>query len=57
MFFQQFLERHYALLTEREHAALERLLERPDPELLDYCYGVARPDDPELLALVQKIVG
>ncbi len=57
LFFQQFIEHHYALLTDREHAALERLLESPDPELLDYCYGVARPDDPELHALVRKIVG
>jgi antitoxin CptB len=57
LFFQQFVEQHYPLLTEREHAALERLLETPDPVLLDYCYGVARPGDPELQALVQKIVG
>jgi succinate dehydrogenase flavin-adding protein (antitoxin of CptAB toxin-antitoxin module) len=53
---QRFLERHYAALTEREHAALARLLELPDPELLDYCSGASQPDDPELQALVGKIV-
>lgn len=53
---KQFLERHYAGLTDREHAALARLLDLPDPELLDYCFGVSRPDDPELQALVHKIV-
>lgn len=51
----RFLERYYAKLDEREHAAFERLLETPDPLLLDYCFGASAPDDPELLALVRKI--
>lgn len=54
---QQFLERHYATLTEREHAVLTRLLDLPDPELLDYCNSLSQPDDPELDALVRKIAG
>ncbi len=51
----QFLERDYARLSAGERAALARLLERPDRELLDYCNRVSRPTDPELAALVDKI--
>lgn len=53
---KQFLERHYAGLTDREHAGFVRLLDLPDPELLDYCNGVSYPEDAELQALVQKII-
>lgn len=53
---QRFLERDYADLTDREHALFARLLDLPDPELLDYCHDVARPADPDLQALVRKIV-
>jgi succinate dehydrogenase flavin-adding protein (antitoxin of CptAB toxin-antitoxin module) len=53
---KKFLERHYDGLTDREHAALARLLDLPDPELLDYCFGASQPDDPDLQALVHKIV-
>lgn len=53
----RFLDHEYPRLDEREHAAFVRLLDRPDPELLDYCFGVAQPDDPELQALVRKIAG
>jgi antitoxin CptB len=55
LFLQQFLERDFPHLTKRELAALARLLELPDPELLDYCNGAAQPNDPELQALVDKI--
>lgn len=51
----RFLEEHYPHLDEREHATFVRLLETPDPQLLDYCFGVSAPDDPELQALVRKI--
>lgn len=53
----RFLEVHYPVLTEREQAAFVRLLDKPDPELLDYCVGFAYPDDPELQALVRRIAG
>ena len=55
LFLQKFLARDYAMLTEHEHAVFVRLLETPDPELLDYCLGHAQPNDPELAALVRKI--
>lgn len=50
-----FMEREFARLSARERALLRRLLELPDNELLEYCYGRARPGDPELVALVRKI--
>lgn len=52
---QKFIERDYPSLSDREHAALARLLDTPDPELLDYCFGHAQPDDAELRELVRKI--
>lgn len=52
---QRFVEREFAHLTEHEHVTLQRLLDLPDTNLLDYCYGRAHPDDPELQALVGKI--
>lgn len=57
LLFQQFIARDFDHLSEREYRALHRLLELPDAELLDYCYGRAQPDDPELAALVRKIAG
>jgi antitoxin CptB len=56
LLFQRFLEQEFPALTPAELAALERLVELPDPELLDYCYGHAIPADPEFRALVQKLV-
>ena len=53
---QKFIARDFDNLSEREYAALARLLESSDPELFDYCYGHAQPDDPELAALVRRIV-
>jgi succinate dehydrogenase flavin-adding protein (antitoxin of CptAB toxin-antitoxin module) len=57
LLFQRFMARELERLTDREHAALRRLLELPDNELLDYCHGRARLDDPELHALVRRIAG
>ncbi|MBI3898602.1 MAG: succinate dehydrogenase assembly factor 2 [Gammaproteobacteria bacterium] len=51
----RFLERDYPQLTADEHTALDRLLELPDNELLDGCFGIVTLDDPALQALVQKI--
>lgn len=54
---QRFIERDYAQLSDVELTTLARLLESPDPDLLDYFNGVAQPSDPELQALVRRIVG
>lgn len=55
LFLTRFVERNYAQLTDEEHGAFERLLDIPDPELLDYCLGFAEPSDPQWQALVRKI--
>ena len=52
---QKFIARDLPHLTAQEYAAMERLLDLPDTDLIDYCYGRARPDDLELDALVRKI--
>jgi antitoxin CptB len=52
---QQFIEREFERLTDREYAAFERLLALPDPDLFDYCYGHSLPKDPELADLVRRI--
>lgn len=52
---ERFLERQFPRLSAPEQAALARLLALPDNELLDCCYGRARPADPELAALVRRI--
>lgn len=57
LLFQRFIARDFEHLSEREYATLHRLLDLPDTDLLDYCYGRARPDDAELAALVRKIAG
>lgn len=55
LLFQAFLARELAGLSRRECVVLQRLLELPDSDLLDYCYGRCEPDDPEVKALVRRI--
>lgn len=55
LFFQKFLEHDFAGLSAHELEILQRLLDLPDTELIEYCYQRARPDDPELDALLRKI--
>ena len=54
---QKFIVREFDQLTERECAVLKRLLNLPDDELLDYCYGRRSSDDSDVDALVRKITG
>lgn len=51
----RFVENHYHELDGGERAALSRLLNLPDPELLVCLDGKAEPADPALRALVQRI--
>ncbi|BAU48219.1 hypothetical protein SVA_1659 [Sulfurifustis variabilis] len=55
--FKNFLERRYGELDETERAAFDRLLDRPDQQLLAWFYGQQNPDDDELARLVRKIRG
>jgi succinate dehydrogenase flavin-adding protein (antitoxin of CptAB toxin-antitoxin module) len=36
---------------------LSRVLDLPDNDLLEYCYGRRMPDDPDVKALVHRIAG
>ncbi len=42
--------------SSEERRTLERLLERPDPELAGYLLAGARPEDVELAALIERIL-
>jgi succinate dehydrogenase flavin-adding protein (antitoxin of CptAB toxin-antitoxin module) len=55
LLFQAFLARELGGLNSRECAVLQQVLELPDNELLDYCFGRSEPDDPEMKALVRRI--
>jgi succinate dehydrogenase flavin-adding protein (antitoxin of CptAB toxin-antitoxin module) len=53
-----FLERDFARLEPRKVEALCALLERPDPELLDYIMGHQDPaesDERELVGLMRTV--
>ena len=53
-----FLERDFARLEPRKVEALCALLERPDPELLDYIMGHQEPaesDERELVGLMRTV--
>ena len=52
-----FLERHFASLEPRSVDAFRALLERPDPELLDFVMGHSNPaasEERELVALMRS---
>ncbi len=51
----RFLDHHYRELDASGRAALSRLLDMPDPELLICLQGQADPADPELRSLVQRL--
>lgn len=57
LLFQRFLTRDFERLNDREFDVLARLLDLPDNELLEYCYGRRVPDDPEVKTLVDRIAG
>lgn len=55
LFLERFVTQEYSGLAAGEKAALTRLLETPDTQLLDYLQGRQQPADPELAALVSRI--
>jgi antitoxin CptB len=53
-----FVEQHLADLAAGELDAFRRILERPDPELLDFVMGHSDPEDTaerELIALMRAV--
>lgn len=54
------LERHVSIrlagASEQERRTLEKLLDLPDPELAGYLLGGRLAEDPELAALIERIL-
>jgi antitoxin CptB len=53
-----FVERHLATLTPRELDTFRRILDRPDPELLDFVMAHSDPEDTaerELMQLMRAV--
>jgi len=53
---ERFARRELPTASPEERRTLERLLEFPDPWLVDYLLGQATPPDAELAQLIQRIV-
>lgn len=51
-----YLERDFPSASAAEQSAFRELLELQDPVLYDYCLGRARPAEPLLAALIDRIV-
>jgi succinate dehydrogenase flavin-adding protein (antitoxin of CptAB toxin-antitoxin module) len=54
---ERFARRELPGASTEQRQTLTRLLELPDPELVDYLLGQAIPPDPELASLVNRIAG
>jgi antitoxin CptB len=51
----RFARERYERLSSDEQRAFARLLDLPDPDLADYFFGHATPDEPELARLTRLI--
>lgn len=54
--FERFLVNGFDQLSQQQVDIFERLLEEPDPVLLEWLTGLDRPKDEEVFAVVQKII-
>jgi antitoxin CptB len=52
---ERFARERYESAPDEQKRAFARLLELPDPDLADYLFGHATPDEPELARLTQLI--
>jgi antitoxin CptB len=52
---ERFARERYSAASSDERAAFTRLLDLPDPELADYFFGHAIPDEPDLARLTRLI--
>ena len=53
--FGRLIENEFESLAENEVRALERLLEVPDPVIMDWIFGRSISDDSEIQALVVRL--
>jgi antitoxin CptB len=52
---ERFARERYAAAPAEQKRAFARLLELPDPDLADYLFGHATPEEPELACLTRLI--
>lgn len=52
---ERFARTRYAAVPPDQKRAFARLLDLPDPDLVDYLFGYVTPPDPELARLTQLI--
>jgi antitoxin CptB len=52
----RYLDHRWALAEDKERGVFLRLLDSEDDKLWQWCMGRERPEDPELRALVQRII-
>ncbi len=52
---ERFAREHYAGAPAEQKRAFARLLDLPDPDLLDYLFGYVTPQEPELARLTRLI--
>ena len=50
-----FLEQHLQTLSERDMNAFRALLERPDPQLLDFVMGADEPEEDDERSIVARL--
>lgn len=55
MMLTTFLDANYAALDQHDRAAFKRLLDYPDPSLLQLLLGMMSSADPELARVTEKI--
>jgi antitoxin CptB len=55
MLLTRYLERDYYTSTLEQRQAFEALLEKSDPEILDYILGKSVPESPELNHVVSRL--
>jgi antitoxin CptB len=53
---ERFARERYERATAEEKRAFARLLDLPDPDLVDYFFGYATPEEPELAHVTRLIV-
>jgi antitoxin CptB len=53
---QRYLEQRWPQADDAERGVFLRLLDCEDDKLWQWCMGLDRPEDPELHALVQRII-
>jgi len=51
----RFFDQHYDAMTLPDRVTFTKVLEAQDPELQDWLFGRATPDQPQLAAMVQRI--